>query len=204
MNSTISTGRLLRANTRGCVVGCRVGETPPAFGALVYIPAENGRIYGLVSDVHIDDDGLVRQLAAVGTLPETVIEDNRINRNIPLELSVIFIGSEAQGKISHLLPPRPPLSLDEMIVCDDAMVHAFTSAGRFGYMRHILADENAPTSDLLTAFLQTADKANRAHGSTGWIKAAVQEIIILLRGDHERLTVVLSAISDVFPNSFED
>ena len=203
MDSAISTGRLLRANTRGCVVGCRVGETPPAFGSLVYIPTESGRIYGLVSDVHIDDDGLVRQLAAVGTLPETIIQDNRVNRNIPLELSVIFIGRERQGKISHLLPLRPPLSLDEMIVCDDAMVYAFTSAGRFGYLRHILGEENAPIGDLLTAFLQTADKANRANGNPDWIKTAVQEIIILLRGDHERLTLVLSAVSDAFPDSFE-
>ena len=63
MNS-IAIGRLLRANTTGCVIGCRVTQANiPAFGDLLRIPLNGGsQVYGLVYDIHIDDDGLVRQL----------------------------------------------------------------------------------------------------------------------------------------------
>ena len=61
-------GRLLRASIAGFVVGCRVNQlTAPSFGALVRVPLEaNYQIYGLIYDIHIDDDGLVRQLVKIG------------------------------------------------------------------------------------------------------------------------------------------
>ena len=57
-------GRLLRAGTAGFVVGCRVSQVEsPSFGALIRVPlADDYQIYGLIHDIHIDDDGLVRQL----------------------------------------------------------------------------------------------------------------------------------------------
>ncbi len=60
----IEIGRLLRAGTAGFVVGCRVNQlNAPAFGALVSTPLDgNCQVYGLIYDMHIDDDGLVRQL----------------------------------------------------------------------------------------------------------------------------------------------
>ena len=73
-------------------------------------PAGDGgvSIYGIIYDIHIDDDGLVRQLVTADSVSEEVILDNRINRNVPLEISVLFVGYEQNGKISHMLPPRPP------------------------------------------------------------------------------------------------
>ena len=55
------------------------------------IPLEAGsQVYGLIHDIHIDDDGLVRQLVTAGDVDEGVILDNRINRNVPVEISVFF------------------------------------------------------------------------------------------------------------------
>ncbi len=198
--SEIHIGRLLRANTRGCVTGCQVNQPFPAFGSLVSIPLDEAvKAYGLVTDIHIDDDGLVRQLAASGNLPEEVIQDNRLNRNVPVELSVLFVGYSDGSKVSHLLPPRPPLSLDRMFTCSEEEIRAFTSAGRFGYLRHILGALDLPSADLLAAHLMQAGRAHAAKGNAAWAKDAIQEVITLLRDDHAALSAVLGAIADAYP-----
>ena len=68
--NAIAIGRLLRANTTGCVIGCRVTQAnTPAFGEMVRIPLNDGsQVYGLVHEIHIDDDGLVRQLVTARSL----------------------------------------------------------------------------------------------------------------------------------------
>ena len=196
--SDISAGRLLRSNTRGCVVGCHVSQPSPAFGSMIYIPTENGRIFGMVYDIHIDDDGLVRQLAAASNVPDEVIFDNRTNRNVPVEMSIIFIGYSIGSKISHLLPPRPPLSLDEMYICDAEDLRNFTNAGNFGYFRHIISEQDMPAGELLSAHLQAVNAAQRDGGNPNWINEAIQEIIVLLRNNHELMTNMLGSISDTF------
>jgi len=191
-------GRLLRAGTAGFVIGMRVSEwEAPAFGALVRIPLGPGyEIYGLIHDIHIDDDGLVRQLITAGSVDEAIIADNRENRNIPIEISVISVGYIEAGRIRHLLPPRPPLSLDSIYLCDDAELAAFTGSGRFGYFRHILRAEDAPVGELLSAHLERAHRAHAQNGNPGWIEEASRELIVLLRDDYSTLMSVLSALGD--------
>ena len=106
----IEIGRLLRAGTTGFIVGCRAAQIDaPSFGALVRVRLDGDyQVYGLIYDIHIDDDGLVRQLVTAEEVQDLVIADNRVNRNVPLELSVLVVGYRLDGKISHLLPPRPP------------------------------------------------------------------------------------------------
>ncbi len=103
-------GRLLRAGTGGCVIGCktaRMGDL--CFGGMVQIPGETDlQIYGLITAIHVDDDGLVRQLVTAEDVSPDVIADNRRNRNAPVELDVLFIGFEQHNRIYHLLPPPPP------------------------------------------------------------------------------------------------
>ena len=102
------------------------------------------QVYGLIHDIHIDDDGLVRQLVTADDVEEAIIADNRVNRNVPLELSVLTVGYKLDGKISHLLPPRPPLSLDVIYLCTPEEVRQFTGSGRFGYFRHLLRTTDLP------------------------------------------------------------
>jgi hypothetical protein len=104
--SVIEIGRLLRGNTSQFVVGCRVTQlSSPSFGCLVRVPLEDGyQIYGLIHDIHIDDDGLVRQLVTAERADDeafgAVIADNRLNRNIPIEMSVLAVGYRQQGASS--------------------------------------------------------------------------------------------------------
>ncbi len=199
--TTIEIGRLLRANTAGFVVGCRVNQLEaPSFGALVRVPQVDGyQIYGLIHDMHIDDDGLVRQLVTAEGVDESVIADNRLNRNVPLEMSVLVVGYAEGERVLHLLPPRPPLSLDQIYLCEADEIRRFTAAGRFGYFRHILRAKEMPVGELLAAHLAQAQEAHAEAGNLVWSDAATQELIILLRDDYSTLMSVLGALGDALP-----
>lgn len=200
--SKIEIGRLLRAGTGGFVAGCRVAQLEaPSFGALVRVPLEAGyEVFGLIYDIHVDDDGLVRQLVTAQGVDESVIADNRLNRNVPLEMSVLSVGYRQDGRIHHLLPPRPPLSLDVIYLCEAEGLRQFTSAGRFGYFRHILGAADLPMGELLAAHLQQANAAHVMTGDQRWLKNAMAELIILLRDDYPALMGVLGALADLYPN----
>ncbi len=198
MTQQIEIGRLLRAGTTGFIAGCRVNQlSVPSFGALVRAPLGDGyQVYGLIHDIHIDDDGLVRQLVTADNVSDEVMKDNRERRIVPVEMSVLAVGYEQDGKIHHLLPPRPPLSLDVIYLCEDKDLARFTDAGRFGYFRHILNGKDLPVGEVLAAHLLQAGKA---HGSNGdaWREKAVQELITLLRDDYPTLMSVLGALADI-------
>jgi len=192
----IEIGRLLRAGTTGFTAGCSVTQfEAPAFGALVRAPlGDQYQVFGLIYDIHIDDDGLVRQLVTADNISAEVMRDNRERRIVPVEMSVLSVGYEQGGKIHHMLPPRPPLSLDVIYSCDDGEIVRFTE--KFGYFRHILNSQEAPVGELIAAHIQ---QAGTAHGSesTKWEDAATHEVITLLRDDYPTLMSVLSALSDV-------
>ena len=190
----IEIGRLLRAGTTGFIAGCRVNQLDaPSFGALVRAPLGDGyQIFGLIHDIHIDDDGLVRQLVTADNVSAEVMKDNRERRIVPVEMSVLAVGYEQDGKIFHLLPPRPPLSLDVIYKCDDKDIARFTE--RFGYFRHILNAKDAPIGEVMAAHIL---QAQSAHKDKGWQERATQEVITLLRDDYPTLMSVLGALSDV-------
>jgi hypothetical protein len=199
--NALEIGRLLRSGISGFVAGARVSEQDsPRFGALVRAPlGANLQIYGLIYDMHVDDDGLVRQLVTAENVDDAVIEDNRINRNVPMEMSVLTVGYRDGDQIYHLLPPRPPLSLDVIHRCDSHELVKFTSAGRFGYFRHILRAPDAPIGEILAAHIQAAAAAHQDAGNPNWRDTATQELITLLRDDYPTLMAVLSALGDTLP-----
>ena len=190
----IEIGRLLRAGTTGFIAGCRVNQLDaPSFGALVRAPLSNTyQIYGLIYDIHIDDDGLVRQLVTADNVSDEVMRDNRERRIVPVEMSVLTVGYEQDGKIFHLMPPRPPLSLDVIYKCEAADIARFTE--RFGYFRHVLNSKDLPIGEILAAHIR---QASAAHQDKSWKEKATQEIITLLRDDYPTLMAVLGALSDV-------
>lgn len=195
----IQIGRLLSASSRGCVAGCQVGEPLPAFGSMVTIDADQtDRIYGIITNIRIVDDGLIRQLAASRNLPEEIIQDNRLNRNVPVELSVVFIGYLAEEKIFHMLPPQPPLSLDRMRSSSEAEIREFTSTEAFAYLRHLLSVEDIPPADLAAAHLLQAARMHQAAGNQQWILDAVRAAVRLLRNEYDQLSAFLTACAGVF------
>ena len=196
--NAIAIGRLLRANTTGCVIGCRVTQAnSPAFGDMVRIPLNDGiQLYGLVHEINIDDDGLVRQLVTADVSDE-VIEDNRQNRNVPIEMSVTFIAWEQGGVLSQTRVPHPPLTLDEIFPCGDEELVAFAKTGRFGYLRSLLRNEELPAPDLITAHLRQVLGAARSTDTSQWMESTINEVIALLKDDYPQLMDVLTAVSEI-------
>lgn len=194
--TVIQIGHLLRSGISGFVIGCPVSQLEaPAFGALVRAPLEaNFGVYGLIYDIHIDDDGLVRQLVTAEQVDAATVADSRVNRIVPVEMSVLSVGYEKDGEVSHLLPPRPPLSLDVIYLCSDAELAKFTSAGHFGYFRHILRAKDVPIGEVLAAHILDVKRKTK---SVRWVEEAVQELITLLRDDYPTLMSVLGALGEV-------
>jgi hypothetical protein len=188
-------GHLLRAGTNDFVAGCSVSQLEaPCFGALVRAdPGPGYGVYGLIYDIAIDDDGLVRQLVTAGNISPEVMQDNRERRIVPVELSVLTVGYVAADKIFHRLPPRPPLSLDVLNLCPVEELARFTDAGAYGYFRHILRAQDVPTGELLAAHIQ---QAAAAHPDPAWSERALGELITLLRDDYPTLMSVLAALAD--------
>jgi len=194
MTQQIEIGRLLRAGTTGFIAGCRVNQLDaPMFGALVRAPlSETYQVYGLIHDIHIDDDGLVRQLVTADNVSDEVMKDNRERRIVPVEMSVLAVGYEQDGKIHHLLPPRPPLSLDVIYLCDEKDMVRFTE--RFGYFRHILDTQDAPIGEVIAAHILQVQSIQK---DKKWKDRAIQEVITLLRDDYPTLMSVLGALGEV-------
>ena len=200
----IQIGHLLHSSTTQFVAGCSVTQLEaPSLGALVRAPLDQDTsVYGLIYDIHIDEDGLVRQLVTAGNVSPEVMRDNRERRIVPVEMSVLAVGYEQDGKIFHMLPPRPPLSLDVIYLCSDAELAKFTGAdarpepGRrnFGYFRHILQAKDIPVGEVLAAhILQVKQKTKNDQ----WVGQATRELITLLRDDYPTLMSVLGALGEI-------
>lgn len=189
----IAVGRIIRSSTTRYAVGCQVLRPQvPAFGSLVKVRAlGDGEIYGLIHDVRMEDDPFVRQMATTDGLPPEYIEDQRRNRQVPIEVAVLVVGYRHAGKVYHRLPPQPPLSLDVIHTCAAEELVAFTE--RFDYFRLVLDSGDLPADELLAANLRYAAEARDAAGRPFLLEAG-RELARLLAMDLNRLDGILRRI----------
>lgn len=194
-------GRVLRASTTGFAIGSRVNQlTTPGFGSLVLArPIDQGEmIFGLIYDINIDDDQLIRRLVMTEEPRQEVIADQRLNRLLPIEMSVLAIGYAQKGEIHHALPPRPPLNLDPVELCvDPDEVTKFTE--NLGYLRLILraAGGRIPVDQLLVAHISQVFQIRNQ--DLTWSTRVVHELIELLRSNYDVLIPTLDALSAAMP-----
>lgn len=199
---SIRVGRLLRSGIQGFDAGFSSFQNPiPEFGALVRAEIEDElAVYGIIHNINVEDDGLVRQMVTTQEIDPRGVADSRTNRNMPMEIGVLFVGYEKDGKIKHLLPPLIPQSMTTIFLCSKQEICAFTNAGRFGYLRHILRSKDLPISEIIAAHFEQASQAHQAAGNHGWEQEAVDKLISSLRDDYPTLMMVMDALSDVFPD----
>jgi hypothetical protein len=101
-----------------------------------------------------------------------------------------------------MLPPRPPLSLNEIYLCSETELAKFTGAaahpepGRrdFGYFRHILQAQDIPVGEVLAAHILQVKQQTK---NEQWVDQATRELITLLRDDYPTLMSVLGALGEV-------
>ena len=190
-------GRMLSANSRECVVSALTPQNEiPAFGSMLRIPMGEGQpeIYGVVTDVTLEEDGFLRQIAGSADISEEVIRDAQENRNVPIVIRVAFIGYMEGDKVLHLLPPRPPVTLTEIYPCSFREICEFTR--KLGYLRLLLNITNLPAGELLAVHLRLTAKAHVQMGDNDWAQRAVEEIMELLSGSPDGLIAVMGAIGD--------
>lgn len=206
----VRVGRVLSSSTTRFTVGCQaLLPQVPSFGAFVKVvryPADirdETTIYGLIYNVAFQDDLLVRQLIGSPDIPEEVILDQRENRQIPIEVSVLVIGfRDATGVIRLYLPPQPPPALHEIVLCDEEEIVELTSdaASCREYFRTVLgAGGDVPTDELLAASLRHASICHGKHCGRGepdrpFLVEAGRELVALLHDDLVRLNGILRRI----------
>ncbi len=197
----IEIGRILRAATSGFAVGCRVNQLAgPSFGCLVKAQPLNGQeaIFGLIFNINMDDDQLIRRLVMTESPRQEVIEDQRSNRLLPIEMSVLAVGYAQGQAMNYGLPPRPPLNLDPVYLATPAEVRLFTE--KLGYLRLILrvAGGAVPVDQLLVAHIvQTYQQRGE---DINWALRVIAELIELLRSNYEVLIPTMEALSDALPD----
>ena len=198
--SAIPVGRLLRANATSFVLGCRVSETDEvSFGGLVRVSTRNNAldIFGLIHDITIADDLMVKQLAISAGMSEEQRQDQLQRRQVPIEMSVLEVGYRENGLVHRRIPPRPPLSLDRVSLCPPEEIRAFTA--KLGYFRLVLRQNigNIPVEQLMVAHIAHAYAA-RGDDDT-WALKAAEELIAQLRDDYATLLPLLEALGEALP-----
>ncbi len=160
-DQTITIGNVLRADIRGFVIASRIpAPEVPTFGAFVRAPIqqETAELIGLVYDIRLQDDPFLRNLAAnvVPDAPEyaEIIRDQRENRAVPVEISVVAIGYRYREAESYLYgyPPQPPMVLHQITVCSPEEVRRITASVDF--LRTLLDNRDLPADELIPTVLQ--------------------------------------------------
>jgi hypothetical protein len=194
MNET-TIGRLLRSSTIGYVFGCSVPEPQvPLFGMFVKAPAQRGQseTVGLIFNISISDDPFVRQMVVAPDLSEAYIQDQRVNRQVPIEVSVLAVGYRNGGGYIQALPPQPPITLDRISACGETEVCEFNQ--RLDYLRLILNAPDAPADELMVAGVQRAAECHPVEARKSFLQQAGREMAKLLSRDLARLQYLLRRI----------
>ncbi|MFC1463591.1 MAG: hypothetical protein ACFLMY_01965 [Candidatus Brachytrichaceae bacterium NZ_4S206] len=188
-------GRVLRANTRSFVFGTRVPkEDVPVFGAFVktHIQRKDATVFGLIYDIVVEDDGMTRMLSVAedGLVRPEEIEWQR-SRRVPIEVSVLCVGyrdgDAANDSIRQVIPPQPPITLDEVVSCTKDEVQQFTQ--RLDFFRLVLEARDAPCDELLAASLRLASETH--NDPRAFLRRCGRELARLLAGDGARLDGLL-------------
>lgn len=190
-------GRVLRASTRGYACGThslRIGFQHD-FGAFVKAPiANDDSLYsvGLIYAVEVKDDLLVSELVMAEAVDSNILRDQRENRMIPVEISVLNVGYGMKDTFFHSLPPRPPLSLSQVQLCTAEEVYYFTQYPEF--FRLVLKASEVPNDDLIAAMIRYAAGAYAEAERYNFLVTCGRQLTRLISSDTRRLSSILQLI----------
>ncbi|MFN8564388.1 MAG: hypothetical protein U0703_22860 [Anaerolineae bacterium] len=190
-------GRVLRASTTGFDCGTRGSKIDELhnFGAFVKVPISDGdQAYaiGLIYAIRIDDDPLARELVMASYVDNNALLDQRENRMVPVEICVINIGYMYGRQMIHSLPPRPPMSLCEVDLCEPEEVYDFTQ--RMDFFRLVLGAKEVPSDELMAAALRYASWAYPEGERYDFLVRCGRNLAGLLSHDLKRLAHILELI----------
>lgn len=191
-------GRVLRASTRGFSCGThslRVDERHD-FGAFVKAPIGNQynqHVIGLIYAIEVKDDLLINELVMADSVDPNILRDQRENRMVPVEISVLNVGySVGDHGYLHSMPPRPPMSLAQVYLCSADEVFFFTQ--KTDFFRLVLNAAEVPSDDLIGAAIRYAALAYPESERYEFAVYCGRQIARLLSGDVRRLSAVIELI----------
>ncbi len=192
-------GRSQRSSTTGFVFGCAVPEPDvPLFGSFVKAPIQKQRAdaIGLIYNIMVEDDQFVRQMIASAERMadedfEAYLQDQRTNRQVPIEVSVLTVGYRSNSHYYYTLPPQPPITLDKVHYCTPDEVINFTQ--KFDFLRLILEAPDVPADELIAVALLKA--AEVQPNPTRFLTEGGRELARLLSRDLTRLQRLLQRIT---------
>jgi len=200
MTTGVIIGRLLQSNVRSFRFTC-IEKTIalPRIGGLVCAEIDTDLlVFGVITDILWLSDELIAQLARAENIERGVVTDNQFQRAAGQYIDVLSVGYR-DTSIHHALPPRPPLSLEQIRLCSAQEIIEF-SGPSYTYFRLLLeAQDDIPINDVVAAHLVQAHAAHHAGGSPDWILGAVDYLIELLVDDYAGLTGVLEAMAQIDP-----
>ncbi len=190
-------GRVLRASTTGFDCGTRSNRIDDrhSFGAFVKVPvSDDGNIcaIGVIHTIRIDDDPLARELVMASSIDSMILMDQRDNRMVPVEICAVNVGYQYGSAFVQTLPPRPPLSLSEVTLCDATEVYDFTQS--CDYFQLILGASDVPRDELMAAALRYASYAYPENERYDFMVKCGRRLANLLANDLKRLSHVLTLI----------
>jgi hypothetical protein len=196
-NNNDVVGRVLRASTRGYACGTHSIQIDfrHDFGAFVKAPIANDNslfAIGLIYSVEIKDDLLINELVMAESVDANVLRDQRENRMIPVEISILNIGFGTGTQFFYSLPPRPPMSLSQVRLCTAEEVYYFTHGQEF--FRLVVNASEVPTDDLLAAMLRYASSAYPEGERYPFMVNCGRQLTRSLSRDMKRLSSVLTLI----------
>jgi hypothetical protein len=192
-------GRVLRASTRGFACGTQSNriDNKHDFGAFVSAPIANDdsiQCIGLIYAVEIKDDLLVNELVMADSVNGSILRDQRENRMVPMEISVLNVGYRYNNAtIIHSLPPRPPMSLSQVDLCTRDVILEFTR--RHDFFMLVLNAAEVPSDDLLAASIRySAWQYDDQHERYAFLVGCGRALARQLSHDLKRLEHVLALI----------
>jgi hypothetical protein len=192
-------GRVLHSSATGYCFGCSAPRpTAPTLGAFVSTTGGGtASIMGVITDIRVEDDMFARQLVSE-TTSDTIINDQRTFRMVPLEVSVLHAGYFlAAGQARHRLPPQPPVALESVLTCPAEEVRVFLQAARggwnFAFLTLLLA--TGASNEVIAGVIWQAAGAQPPDSELRFRQDAAREIARLMAGDLQRLYAILPQLN---------
>lgn len=191
-------GRVLRASTRGFACGTHSANIDHRhdFGAFVKVPVANDDlqwVIGIIYAVEIKDDLMISELVMAESVNPNILRDQRENRLIPVEVSVLNVGYYNGREFIHSMPPRPPMSLSRVTLCNAEEVCAFTA--RCDYLRLALNAAEVPSDDLIAMALRYASLCyDDVQMRRAFLVESGRHMARLLASDPKRLAQILALV----------
>jgi hypothetical protein len=192
-------GRVLNSSATGYCFGCSAPQpAAPTLGAFVTTTGGGtASIMGVIANIRVEDDMFARQLVSE-TTSDTIINDQRAFRMVPLEVDVLHTGFFLEdGAPRHRLPPQPPVALESVHTSPPAEVRAFLTHANggwnFAFLNLLMA--NDVSNEVLAGIIWQAAAAQPPDAETRFRQEAAREIARLMAGDLQQLYALLPQLN---------